>query len=82
MSLLALIFDKVNPVAEFYAGYAEKTVGVYMRHELHECMERDDELTYVWDQAISALNHKGQKDEWMELKDKAFGMSIPLLADC
>ena len=53
-----MLFDKVNPVADFYSGYAEKTVGVHMHHELRECMVRDDELTYVWDRAISALWHK------------------------
>ena len=58
MSLLAMLFDKVNPVADFYSGYVEKTVGVHMHHELRECMVRDDELTYVWDRAISALWHK------------------------
>ena len=49
MSILALLTDQVNPVADFYAGYAEHSVGVKMIDELRDCMLRDDEATYTWD---------------------------------
>ena len=52
MSFIKLCFDKVNPLADFYAGYAEKTMGVSMQHELSECMTRNDDATYLWDLAI------------------------------
>ena len=68
-------------MADFYAGYAEHSVGVKVIDELRDCMLRDDEVTYTWDQALKAM-WKQERTEWIDLKDKAFGMSEPLFAEC
>ena len=76
----ALLLDTANPVADFYEGYVEKTVGIHMHHDLRDCMERDDNVTLAWDHAIHHL-HK-DKQKWNEDRKKAFEQSMPLLEGC
>jgi len=78
--LLSLMNDSVNPVAEFYAGYIHRTVGIHMGRELNECMERDDDVTLMWEHAIS--NIYKDKQAWNSYREEALGESMPLLEAC
>lgn len=48
-------------VADFYAGIVANTFHMEVRDDLQACMPKADDLTNLWDEAISELS-KGNEE--------------------